>query len=166
LPVAAAISARGSDDRALSEQGLALSLERLMSASVDLTARALLATDDAEELTLTQWRALIVLSESAASLRISDLGRRIGASLSSTSRLVSRLRARGVVNLRPSNADRRVSLITLTDRGRHVVSEVRSARHDLILAAIKDLDATLDEAFEKDLARLADTIGPTMARGG
>jgi DNA-binding MarR family transcriptional regulator len=130
-----------------------------MSASVGLTARALLASPDADELTLTQWRSLVVLSESEAPMRVSDLGRAIGASLPSTSRLVSRLRGRGVLILSPSEADRRVSLISLTDRGREVVAAVRRARHGLILAAIKDLDDVFDGSFDEKLALLADTIG-------
>jgi DNA-binding MarR family transcriptional regulator len=130
-----------------------------MSASVGLTVRALLASPDADELTLTQWRVLVVLAESEAPMRVSDLGRSIGASPPSTSRLVSRLRARGVLILSPSEADRRASLISLTDRGRDVVSAVRGTRHSLILAAIKDLADPFEGSFEEKLAVLADTIG-------
>jgi DNA-binding MarR family transcriptional regulator len=144
--------------------GSADSLESLMSASVGLTARALLASTDADELTLTQWRSLVVLSESEAPMRVSDLGRSIGASLPSTSRLVSRLRGRGVLILSPSEADRRVSLISLTDRGREVVAAVRRVRHGFILAAIKDLDV-FDDSFDEKLALLADTIGRYELRG-
>jgi DNA-binding MarR family transcriptional regulator len=136
-----------------------------MSASVGLTVRALLASPDADELTLTQWRTLVVLSESEAPMRVSDLGRSIGASLPSTSRLVARLRGRGVLILSPSEADRRASLISLTDRGRDVVSAVRRARHDLILAAIKDLDDAFDSSFDERLAVLAGTVGRYESRG-
>jgi len=145
-------------------QASAESLESLVSASVGLTARALLASPGADELTLTQWRSLVVLSESEAPMRVSDLGRSIGASLPSTSRLVSRLRGRGVLILSPSEADRRVTLISLTDRGREVVAAVRTVRHGFILAAIKDLDV-FDGSFDEKLALLADTIGRYELRG-
>jgi DNA-binding MarR family transcriptional regulator len=136
-----------------------------MSASVGLTARALLASPDAGELTLTQWRILVVLSESEAQMRVSDLGRSIGASLPSTSRLVSRLRGRGLLILSPSETDRRVSLISLTDRGRDVVSAVRRTRHGLIIAAIKDLDGAFDSSFDDKLAVLVESVGRYESRG-
>ena len=142
----------------MTHHGLAGSLEKLMSASVGLTVRALLASPDANELTLTQWRTLVVLSESETPMRVSDLGRSIGASLPSTSRIVSRLRGRGAVVLSPSAVDRRASLISLTERGRNAVSGVQRARHGLILAAIEELDGAPDSAFDETLAVLADTV--------
>ena len=105
--------------------GLLASLEAIVTGSVAVTARAL--ADAGSELTLVQWRALVVLAASDAPLTIGDLAREVGASPSGMSRLVRRLVARGYVSSRYERADRRKRRLVVSDRGRDLVARIDRA---------------------------------------
>ena len=94
--------------------------------SIAVTARAL--ADAGSELTLVQWRALVVLAASDGPLTIGDLAREVGASPSGMSRLVRRLVARGYVSSRYERADRRKRRLVVSDRGRDLVARIVALR--------------------------------------
>jgi DNA-binding MarR family transcriptional regulator len=112
-------------------------LERLVVGSVAITARAIAAAD--AELTLMQWRVLLVAGESEEGMAVGEIASRIGAHASPTSRVISRLRRRGLLESARGRLDARVVCITLTDAGRDLRSRVLKLRGrdlaDVIAAA-------------------------------
>ncbi|HEY6013494.1 MAG TPA: helix-turn-helix domain-containing protein, partial [Candidatus Limnocylindrales bacterium] len=76
------------------EDRILAALDRLAAASVGLTTVAL--AEHGRDLTLPQWRALVVISTSTG-LRASDVADRVGMSRPSMSRLIRRLQRRGVI---------------------------------------------------------------------
>jgi len=101
-------------------------LEAIVMGSVALTARAL--ADAGSELTLAQWRVLVVLHGADSPLTIGDLARRVGASPSAMSRLVGRLIARGYVSRNGERRDRRERRVVLSERGRLLVARIVTIR--------------------------------------
>ena len=117
-------------------------LERLVVGSVAITERAIAAAGT--NLTFVQWRVLLIVGEHAAGATVGEIAARIGARGSPASRLVSRLKERGVVVAERDATDRRVVHIQLTDRGR-------------------DLRRRVLEHRRRDLASLAETTGLTAS---
>ena len=131
-------------------------LETLAFALVSLTSRAIAAETLPRQLTFQQWRALVVLggtgpgvdlaglvpggSVNAAPeprpMRVSDLGRRIGASGPSTSRIARRLVDHGLVEAAPDPRDRRAVGLRLTARGLDLRTRVVARRRELIRQTI------------------------------
>ncbi|OIH99858.1 MULTISPECIES: MarR family winged helix-turn-helix transcriptional regulator [unclassified Curtobacterium] len=96
-------------------------------------------------------------------LTIAELARLRGVKHQGQSRTVGELAARGHVERAVSDADRRVSVIRLSDAGRAVLQQEMDARADWLAGAIRAetddeeraLLARLPELFER-LARRAD----------
>jgi DNA-binding MarR family transcriptional regulator len=128
-------------------------LERLVIASVGLTTVALTAADP-PELTLQQWRAIVLLGGGGA-LHVGDVAARIGISLPSASRLVGRLEERGYVATARDPRDRRGTLVTLTPRGAEVRSAIIERRRLLMRTAIGDAASSLSHDVAAGLAVLA-----------
>ena len=134
------------------------SLELLMFEAIGMTAIAVaLATTG--ELTLPQWRALVVVGRVDA-VRVGDIAAAVGMSLPSTSRLIQRLERRGLVTTVRDESDRRATLVRLTDGGRdlrhRVVTRRRALMEDALAAHAprlpRDLTAGLTaiaEAFNR-----------------
>ena len=70
-------------------------LERLVVGSVAITERAIAAAGT--DLTFVQWRVLLIVGEQPAGATVGEIAGRIGARGSPASRLISRLKGRGVV---------------------------------------------------------------------
>ena len=87
-------------------------LERLVVGSVAITERAIAAAGT--NLTFVQWRVLLIVGEQPEGATVGEIAARIGARGSPASRLISRLKERGVVVAERDAADRRVSHIRLT----------------------------------------------------
>jgi DNA-binding MarR family transcriptional regulator len=117
-------------------RGLVDALERLAMATVGLTAAALGETAEGQDLTLSQWRALVVLAEEDGQ-HVGDLADRLAISLPSASRLVRRLERRGLVSAERDEDDRRATRLKLLPRGRDAHRAVVAARRDRITKALK-----------------------------
>jgi len=104
-------------------------------ATVGLTASALSETPEGQDLTLSQWRALVVLAESDGQ-HVGDLADRLAVSLPSASRLVRRLERRGLVSAERDEEDRRATRLHLLPRGRDAHRAVVAARRDRIARAL------------------------------
>jgi DNA-binding MarR family transcriptional regulator len=100
------------------------SLESIVAGSVAITARAL--ADAAPDLTILQWRALVLVADGGLAVR--DLAVRIGATSSATSRLVGRLAGRGLVTTVKAGDDRRVTWVVLTPSGEDLRRRVLERR--------------------------------------
>jgi DNA-binding MarR family transcriptional regulator len=118
-------------------------LEVLMFEAIGMTAVAL-ATAAAGELTLAQWRALVVLGRRDA-VRVGEIATAIGGSLPSTSRLIQRLERRGLVTTERDESDRRATLVRMTPKG----TDLRKA---VIVSRRRAMDAAL-AAFAPRLPR-------------
>jgi DNA-binding MarR family transcriptional regulator len=134
---------------------LVFEIERLLSAGIGITAIALDQTPDAEELTLAQWRALVVAAGNEG-VRIGELATRLGLSVPSASRLVRRVESRGLVSAARAEDDRRATNVTLTAAGRRTVDAVVGRRRRLIRLALEsgtDVPSERDVGSLRELAR-------------
>ena len=126
-------------------------LERLVVGSVAITERAIAAAGT--NLTFVQWRVLLIVGEHPGGATVGEVAARIGASGSPASRLISRLKERGVVFSERDPVDRRVVHIRLSERGRELRRRViEHRRHDLESLAAP---LPLTPAVAEDLRRIA-----------
>lgn len=115
---------------------LASQIERLLTSGIGITARAIDQTPEAAELTLVQWRVLVIAAQ-AEGLRIGELANHLGISIPSASRLVRRIEARRLVTAMRADDDRRATNIVLTKAGREIVGAVVRRRRELIRLALR-----------------------------
>lgn len=90
-----------------------------------ITARSLASVN--EEVTLTQFGTLVVLSERGPQT-VTALAEHLDVHASTMTRMCTRLVSRGLVVRVPSAVDRREVVITLSPSGARLVEEVRNAR--------------------------------------
>jgi len=135
-------------------------LERLVFAGVALTSRALAEATPGLELTVPQWRALVVLGEASDGARVSEVASRVGGSLPGTSRLLRRLERRGLVSARQDERDHRATRVRLTPDGRSVRSAIVAYRRRTIRKVARAATPSLELAAE--LERLAAAIGEEL----
>lgn len=114
---------------------LASEVERLLTSGIGITARAIDQTPEATELTLVQWRVLVIASQTEG-LRIGELAAHLGISIPSASRLVRRIEAQGLMTALRADDDRRATNIALTKAGREIVEAVVRRRRKLIGLAL------------------------------
>ncbi len=155
-PVAPAI-----DDQAQREPhgaDLASAVERLLTAGIGITARAIDQTPDAIDLTLVQWRVLVIASASGGP-RVGELAAHLGISVPSASRLVRRIEAQGLLTATRAVDDRRATNITLTEAGRRIVDGVVRRRRELIGQALP----AEPRAAQTDAARVVGEIASRLA---
>jgi DNA-binding MarR family transcriptional regulator len=131
-------------------------LERIVFAGVALTTRALSEARGDLDLTLAQWRVLVVLGEAQDGATISQVAGRIGVTLPATSRQLRRLERRGLVDISRDQRDRRATRVRLTRLGRSARDEVISFRRRKIVQIAESLD--LDPAMANQLTRIADGL--------
>jgi DNA-binding MarR family transcriptional regulator len=79
------------------------------------------------QITPGQARAIDVVRHRDA-IRLSDLSERLRIAPRSTTEVVDGLEERGLIERRPDPADRRATLVTLTDDGKRVAGEIRKAQ--------------------------------------
>ena len=111
-------------------------LERLAVGSVAITERAIASAGT--DLTFVQWRVLLIVGEQDGGVRVGEIAERIGAHASPTSRLISRLKSRGVVMTEKDELDGRATRVRLTTVGRALRGRVlEHRRQDLATLAPK-----------------------------
>ncbi|HET8784703.1 MAG TPA: MarR family transcriptional regulator, partial [Candidatus Limnocylindrales bacterium] len=87
----------------------------MLTAGIGVTARAIEQTAEAKDLTLLQWRVLVIAGQPAG-VRIGELASHLGVSVPSASRLVRRVEARDLVTAARDDDDRRVTTVALSTR--------------------------------------------------
>jgi DNA-binding MarR family transcriptional regulator len=138
------------------DEDLVAVLERLVVGSVAITARAIAAAD--AELTFMQWRVLLVVGEREEGQAVGEIATRIGAHASPASRVVSRLKRRGLVSTDKGELDKRVVRVRLTDAGRDLRARVLALRGSDIAQVIAA--ASIAPGESEGLARLAQAFEP------
>lgn len=134
---------------------LAPILEQLLSRGIGVTAVALASSDASRDLTLVQWRALVVAALEDG-IRVGELARRLGIAVPSASRLIRRLERRGYLVTVRDEQDRRATVVRATSAGAAVLAMVMERRRALLKEALEsaDLRNTSEvEATVRDLVR-------------
>jgi DNA-binding MarR family transcriptional regulator len=117
-------------------------LDRIAGEMVAATNTALAGAIETGELSIQQWRLVIILGGSAGPLRLNEIAWRVNASMPSTSRLVQRMERRGLVTASADPLDGRGRRIGLTERGEAVRAQVIGRRRQLLAEGLADLDPT------------------------
>lgn len=94
-----------------------------------------------EAITITQFRTLVVLG-SRPDLTQNQLAGHLGVNASTAMRMINRLLKTGLVSRRENPGDRRETLLTLTDAGREIVSNVTNRRRAEINRIVTAMPAT------------------------
>jgi DNA-binding MarR family transcriptional regulator len=128
-------------------------LERLVVGAVGITTLALAECAPAAELTLPQWRALLVVAR-ADGVRIGEIGSRVGMALPSASRLVRRLERRGLVSTARDESDRRGTIVRPTAAGLELWEHLVQYRRRMIADLLDTLPAPLPVELVGALERL------------
>ncbi len=148
------------DDRRYPTGGhtdLASEIERLLTSGIGITARAIDQTAEAAELTLVQWRVLVIASHTEG-LRIGELAAHLGISIPSASRLVRRIESQGLVTAMRADDDRRATNIALTKAGREIVDAVVRRRRKLIGLALSAKPGDLPAGAVSLVGQIADRL--------
>ena len=102
------------------------------------------------QLTLSQWSALVAV-ESAGRMRIGDLAAHEHVSAPTATRLVASLEMEGLLRREVDDEDRRSTLVSLADPGRHALAELRRRRTEALAARLAALSPD-------DLSRLTSAL--------
>jgi DNA-binding MarR family transcriptional regulator len=106
--------------------------DAVLTASRVLVAVAAQSLSDHEaEVSLQQYRALVVLASRGAQRPV-DLAEALGVDPSTATRLCDRLAAKRLISRRRQADDRREVRLDLSDRGRHLVESVTERRREEI----------------------------------
>ena len=108
------------------------------------------------ELDRAGFGALVALGDEH--MRLSDLATRQGLDISTVSRRVAQLEAAGLVERSADPADRRASVVSLTERGREVVASISELRRELLESVVADWSERERREFARLLARFADDL--------
>jgi DNA-binding MarR family transcriptional regulator len=129
------------------------SLETLAFEAIGMTAAAL-SLAAAGELTVFQWRALVVIGRAEA-MRVGDIAAAVGMSLPSTSRLVRRLERNELVTTMRDESDRRATLVRISPKGRVVRDRVVAHRRVLMEKALAAHQGRLPARLAPGLAAIS-----------
>ena len=118
---------------------------------VAVAARSL--ADHENEVSLQQYRALIVLASRGAQRPV-DLAEALGVDPSTATRLCDRLTAKRLISRRRMTGDRREVRLELTNRGRQLVEKVTERRRE----EIRRILASVPREDRSDLVRAFQTF--------
>jgi DNA-binding MarR family transcriptional regulator len=138
-------------------QRLLPALERIVVASVAATARALAET--APELTFLQWRVLVLVDQ-ADGIPVGAIATALNAKIAAVSRLIGRMKSRGLVETHRGEQDARVVLVTLTNAGASLKALVVERRR------IELETALVNAPLGPDAMAIIQTLADAMERGG
>lgn len=99
------------------------------------------------------YRVLAILQEQGVS-SISDISVHAVAKLSTTTKIVYRMKAEGLVSTATSEVDGRVTMVSLTDAGRAALGRVKDATHGLFERSFDGLTPAKLEKLNESLRTL------------
>ncbi len=116
------------------------------------------------DLTFAQLKALVVLSR-RGDLALGELAQGLGTGKSATSILVQQLVTRGLVDRAENAADRRRSVLRLTEQGARLVAGRRKEREEQVHRWLAPLDDKELEGLQRGLAILHGAMMEELGRG-
>ncbi len=125
-------------------------------ALVAVAARSL--ADLGEEITLPQYRALVVLATRGPQ-RAADLSTALSVTPGTGSRMIERLVRKQLVRRTRSHADRRSVSVHLTAAGREVVAQVTASRREQISQILESMPTDGRAALSAALRSFAEAAG-------
>ncbi|GIX47181.1 MAG: hypothetical protein KatS3mg131_1392 [Candidatus Tectimicrobiota bacterium] len=136
---------------------------RALYAALRALSQAVYGAPAGQALGEAEWEALRVLGE-RGECRMRELAAACGVALSTATGLVDRLVAKGLVQRRHGESDRRLVLVRLTGRGRLLYQERLEADMRLVLGMLQPLGAReqrqLVALLEKIVRALPQAAGP------
>lgn len=138
-----------------SDDALRDAVLRVSRALVAVAARSL--TGLAEEVTLPQYRALVLIAQRPR--RAVDLAAALGIAPSTGSRMCDRLVRKGLLRRDPASNDRRSVQLTLTDEGVRLMVQVTQRRRAEIATIVDALPDNRRDAIVEALTAFADAAG-------
>ncbi len=134
-------------------------VDAVLSASRVLVAIAARSLADAgEEVTLTQYRSLVVLA-SRGPQSMAALAEAVSVTPATASRLCERLVKKGLVRRRSDRHDRRQVRLALTETGRNFVDTVTSRRRQEITELLTVIPPKAQQSVVSALTQLAQSAG-------
>ena len=112
----------------------------------------------AEETTIAQYRALVVLM-SRGPQRLVDLAGALDVAPSTAGRMCDRLVRKGLIRRHRARTDRRAVLVAITGSGRQVVDGATARRRELIAEILASLPPARQQAVAAGLAEFARAAG-------
>ncbi|HPU13280.1 MAG TPA: MarR family transcriptional regulator [Aeromicrobium sp.] len=106
-------------------------------------------------LSFSQARMLFMLGISEAPLPISEIAERIRISAASAGRNVDQLVKLGLASRTEDDADRRVKLVALTEKGRQLAWAHHEAKRDAVRSLLQDLSTEECDLIAEALAPLS-----------
>ncbi len=134
-------------------------VDAVLSASrvlVAVAARSL--ADVAEEVTLTQYRTLVVLA-SRGPQSLAGLAEAVGVTPATATRMCDRLVRKDLIRRRTERDDRRQLRVALTVKGRSLVDAVTGRRRQEIARIMSDIPVEQQAVLVQALGRLASAAG-------
>jgi DNA-binding MarR family transcriptional regulator len=138
--------------------GLASEADAVLRASRALVAIAARSLADLNDVTLPQYRALVVLAAQGP-VTAGVLARHLSVHVSTVTRLVDRLVARGLVQRQRSVRNRREVEIRLSGRGTRLLRGVTRRRADEITAVLHRMPAAARALLIDGLDGFSDAAG-------
>jgi DNA-binding MarR family transcriptional regulator len=117
------------------DEGLTHRLDRIVYGAVAITNLAL--AEAAVEVTLPQWRVLVIVGDGENGATVSEIAARLGAAVSPASKLVTRLERRGLLVTGKDPVDRRVTRVRLSRDGSALRTRVLDCRRDYVRRIIE-----------------------------
>ncbi len=125
---------------------------------VAIAARSLADLDEAEDVTLAQYRTLVVLASRGAQ-GMASLAEALGVTPPTASRLCDRLVRKGLVRRRADRNDRRQVRVGLTVPGRRLVDVVTARRRREIAVLLQSVPEEARRSVVAGLQLLAKSAG-------
>lgn len=131
-------------------------IERIVTAGVAMTNASLSRWRPNLELSLQQWRVMVVLGDDTDGRTVGEISQRIAVTRPATGRQLHRLEERGLVALETDPHDRRVTRVRLTDAGVSARASIMADRRATIEAALRNVALYGDVVDE--LERIASAL--------
>lgn len=125
---------------------------------VAVATRSLAGLEEATDVTLTQYRSLVVLA-SRGPQGMASLAETLGVTPPTASRLCERLVRKGLVRRRTDRNDRRQVKVALTEAGRRLVDVVTARRRQQIADLLSAVPEDARRSVVAGLQLLADAAG-------
>ncbi len=137
----------------------------LLATSGRLASSAELPGDDGRSLSVAQAKAVALLYHNGE-LTIGEIAAGLGIRMPAASELIDRLEERGLVSRSVDPADRRRTIIELTDEALDVAVRMHDLRRNQIRAALDQLDPGERPVFLKSMRALAGALAGSQTRSG